>query len=200
MVKATRSSVRVNAVFRRMMSSKSRGLGKITPGSEANAGFLPNSSKPRETVQRREQRAECALELARLPKVLLIGPSLRIMGGQAVMADSLMRGMRGDGVDIDFLPINPQPPGILRHTEKVKYLRTVIVSFFYVVSLLRRIRRYDLVHLFSAAHASFMVSQMPAILIARWYGKPLILNYRSGEAEDHLRRWGRNGCTSRGGG
>jgi glycosyltransferase involved in cell wall biosynthesis len=37
-----------------------------------------------------------------------------------------------------------------------------------------------------------MVSQMPAILIARWYGKPLILNYRSGEAEDHLRRWGRS--------
>ncbi len=144
------------------------------------------------TLSPTEQRAECAVELARLPKVLLIGPSLRIMGGQAVMADSLMRGMRGDGHDIDFLPINPLPPGILRHTEKVKYLRTVIVSFFYVISLLRRIRRYDVVHLFSAAHASFMVSQLPAILIARWYGKPLILNYRSGEAEDHLRRWGRS--------
>ncbi len=139
-----------------------------------------------------EPRAECAVELTSLPRVLLIGPSLRIMGGQAVMADSLLRGMRGDGVDIDFLPINPQPPGILRHTEKVKYLRTVMVSFFYVISLLQRVRRYDVIHLFSAAYASFMVAQLPAILIARWYGKPLILNYRSGEAEDHLRRWGRS--------
>lgn len=139
-----------------------------------------------------EQRAEHAVELTSLPRVLLIGPSLRIMGGQAVMADSLLRGMRGDGVDIDFLPINPQPPGILRHTEKVKYLRTVMVSFFYVISLLQRVRRYDVIHLFSAAYASFMVAQLPAILIARWYGKPLILNYRSGEAEDHLRRWGRS--------
>lgn len=138
-----------------------------------------------------EQQLERTAQSAGLPKVLLIGPSLRIMGGQAVMADSLMREMHADGVDIDFLPINPQPPGILRHTEKVKYLRTVVVSLFYVISLLKRLGRYDVIHLFSAAYSSFMVSQLPAILIARWYGKPLILNYRSGEAEDHLRRWGR---------
>ena len=129
---------------------------------------------------------------AKLPKVLLIGPSLRIMGGQAVMADRMVRAMRGDGVDIGFLPINPQPPGFLRHAEKVKYLRTLVVSLFYLVSLLRRVRQYDVIHLFSASYSSFIISQTPALLIARLYRKPVILNYRSGEAEDHLRRWGRS--------
>src|SRR5690606_28765403 len=88
-----------------------------------------------------------------------------------------------------FLPINPLPPRGLRWTERIKYLRTLIVSLVYGVSLLRQVPRHDVVHLFSAAYMSFIISQVPAILAAHLFGKPLILNYRSGEAEDHLRRW-----------
>jgi glycosyltransferase involved in cell wall biosynthesis len=104
------------------------------------------------------------------------------------MAGELMRRMRRDGLAIDFLPINPEPPGLLALAERVKILRTLVVSAFYCTSLLREVRRYDLIHLFSASYLSFLISQMPAILVARLYRKPLILNYRSGEAEDHLRR------------
>jgi glycosyltransferase involved in cell wall biosynthesis len=126
----------------------------------------------------------------RLPSVLLIGPSLRIMGGQAVMADRILRALREDGVRIDFLPIDPLLPAGLRWTRRVKFLRTVTTSVFYWASLLRTVRHYDVVHLFSAAYLSFWISQSPAILIAWWFRRPLILNYRSGEAEDHLRRGG----------
>jgi glycosyltransferase involved in cell wall biosynthesis len=48
------------------------------------------------------------------------------------------------------------------------------------------------VHIFSAAYLSFLIAPAPAILIARLYGKPVLLNYHSGEAEDHLRRWPRS--------
>jgi glycosyltransferase involved in cell wall biosynthesis len=51
--------------------------------------------------------------------------------------------------------------------------------------------RFDVVHVFSASYFSFLLAPAPAILIARLYGKPVLLNYHSGEAEDHLRRWRR---------
>jgi glycosyltransferase involved in cell wall biosynthesis len=44
------------------------------------------------------------------------------------------------------------------------------------------------VHVFSASYSSFLLAPLPAILAARALGKPVILNYRSGEAPDHLRR------------
>ncbi len=106
------------------------------------------------------------------------------------MADRLLRAMRADGVEVGFLPINPFPPRGLRWTERVKVLRTLVCSTFYVWSLLRRVPRYDLLHIFSASYLSFVISQLPAILVGRLYGKPIVLNYHSGQAEDHLRRWG----------
>ena len=124
------------------------------------------------------------------PRILLVAPTLSIMGGQAVQADRLLARMRRDGRRVDLLPINPTPPGFLRHAVKVKYLRTLVVSFFYILSLIKRIPSYDLIHVFSASYFSFILAPTPAILIARFYGKPVILNYRSGEAEDHLTRWG----------
>lgn len=123
-------------------------------------------------------------------RILLVAPSLRIMGGQAVQADRLLNKMRSEGMSVDLLPINPRPPGILRHAEKVKYLRTLVVSFFYILSLIRLIPRYDLIHIFSASYFSFILAPTPAIIVARFFGKPTLLNYRSGEAEDHLQRWG----------
>ncbi len=104
------------------------------------------------------------------------------------MADQITRALRAEGAAVDFLPINPKPPGVLALAEKVKVLRTAVVSAFYCASLIRRLPHYDVIHLFSASYFSFLIAQMPAILIARLYRKPVILNYRSGEARDHLTR------------
>jgi hypothetical protein len=38
---------------------------------------------------------------------------------------------------------------------------------------------------------SFLLAPTPAIFIGRLFGKKVILNYHSGEAEDHLRCWPR---------
>jgi glycosyltransferase involved in cell wall biosynthesis len=54
--------------------------------------------------------------------------------------------------------------------------------------LLRELSRTDVVHVFSASYSSFLLAPLPAMLIARALGKPIVLNYRSGEAPDHLRR------------
>jgi len=47
------------------------------------------------------------------------------------------------------------------------------------------------VHVFAASYWSFLLAPTPAILIGKWLGKRVVVNYRSGEAEDHLRRWSR---------
>ena len=40
----------------------------------------------------------------------------------------------------------------------------------------------DIAHVFSASYWSFLLAPLPAIVVARIYGKPVIINYRSGEA------------------
>ena len=112
-----------------------------------------------------------------------------ILGGQAVQADRLLRAWERDtDVYAWLVPVNPLPPGPFRHGLRVKYLRTVLTQLTYWPSLLRQLRHADVVHVFSASYWSFLLAPLPAVLIARLLGKPVIMNYRSGEAPDHLRR------------
>jgi glycosyltransferase involved in cell wall biosynthesis len=59
------------------------------------------------------------------------------------------------------------------------------------MSLLLRAYKYDVLHVFSASYFSFVLAPTPAILIGKLYGRKVLLNYHSGEAEDHLQRWRR---------
>src|SRR5262249_1953168 len=87
-----------------------------------------------------------------------------------------------------LVPVNPQPPRGLRFTTRIKYVRTVVTESMYLPSLARRLARADVVHVFSASYASFLLAPAPAVAVAAALGKPVILNYHSGEAPDHLAR------------
>jgi len=135
----------------------------------------------------------CALQLRRSImaklKVALVAPSLRILGGQAVQADRLLQAWRDDpDVDAWLVPVNPVLPGPLRLATRVKYLRTVATELAYIPLLARELSRADVVHVFSASYTSFLLAPLPAMLMARAHGKPVVLNYHSGEAPDHLSR------------
>ena len=123
-------------------------------------------------------------------RVCIVAPSLSILGGQAVAAQRLLERLRKvPGLEVDFLPHDPRSNALLRLLQRVKYVRTVATSIAYVASLVRRLPKYDVVHVFSASYWSFVLAPTPAILIGKWLGKRVVLNYRSGEAEDHLQRW-----------
>jgi glycosyltransferase involved in cell wall biosynthesis len=123
-------------------------------------------------------------------KVCIVAPSLDILGGQAVVAQRLMGKLAEDpDIELSFIPHNPRLPGPLRLLQRVKYVRTVATSIAYVALLLKRLRNVDVVHVFSASYWSFLLAPTPAVLIGGLYGKRVIVNYRSGEAEDHLTRW-----------
>jgi L-malate glycosyltransferase len=122
-------------------------------------------------------------------RVAFVAPSLRILGGQAVQADRLLSAWRDDPeIDAWLVPVNPLPPAPLRFAQDIKYLRTVVNEMTYLPLLVREIARADVVHVFSASYTSFLLAPLPAMLIARALGKPVVLNYRSGEAPDHLQR------------
>jgi glycosyltransferase involved in cell wall biosynthesis len=125
---------------------------------------------------------------SKLKKICIIASSLRIMGGQAVQAADLRARFAMDGVSVDFLPINPRFPGILGILQHIKYVRTLVTWPSYVVNLLFTLPHYDVLHLFSASYLSFLLAPAPAAIIGKLFGKRIVLNYHSGEAEDHLRR------------
>ena len=123
-------------------------------------------------------------------RVLLIAPSLDILGGQAVQALHIRNGMKAvESIDMDFLPINPRLPGPLRNLQKIKYVRTITTAMSYYAQLIVKSARQDVIHIFSAAYYSYSLWSIPAILIGRLYGKKVILNYHDGQCEDHLRTW-----------
>src|SRR3989454_3564516 len=121
--------------------------------------------------------------------VALIAPSLEILGGHAIQVRALARGLRSEGCDVLFVPINPSFPPGLRWLRRVRYVRTAVNEALYMPTLLR-LRQSDVVHIFSASYWGFVMSPLPAILAARSFGKRVVLHYHSGEASDHLSRWG----------
>lgn len=122
-------------------------------------------------------------------RVALVAASLDILGGQGVQAQALNRYLRSDGWRVDFIPVNPRFPRGLRWLRRVPYVRTLLNQACYLPSLWR-LRRADVVHVFSASYWSFLLAPAPAMLVARLLGKRVVLHYHSGEAEDHLSRWG----------
>jgi glycosyltransferase involved in cell wall biosynthesis len=126
-------------------------------------------------------------------RVLIIAASLDILGGQAVQAERLLRHLENEpSVRVSFVPINPRLPGRLRKLQSIKYVRTVTTSILYWLKLLRQVPKHDVIHIFSAAYFSFFIAPTPAILIGKLCGKKILLNYHSGEAEGHLRKYRRS--------
>jgi len=124
-----------------------------------------------------------------LPVIAIIAPSLDALGGQSIQADNLATSLKSEGYKIIFVPANPRLPVGLSWVKRIPYLRTLVNEFFYLLSL-RVLRIADVVHIFSASYWSFLLQPAPAIMVARLFKKRSVLNYHSGEADDHLQNWG----------
>jgi glycosyltransferase involved in cell wall biosynthesis len=122
-------------------------------------------------------------------RIALVAASLDILGGQGIQARALAEHLTADGHDVTFIPINPRFPSMLQWTRRYRGVRTVVNESMYAPSLYR-LRNVDVVHVFSASYWSFVLAPLPAMMAARRFGKRVILHYHSGEADDHLTRWG----------
>ncbi len=139
-----------------------------------------------ETRHVRDSPPQAREFLARPIRVLLIAPSLNIIGGQSIQANRLLRCLANDpSIQARFLPVNPRLPSALSR----KYVRTLITLVVYLVRLAAGIRRADVLHIFTPGYFSFYLAPAPALLLARLLGKQAILNYHDGRAGDHLAHW-----------
>jgi glycosyltransferase involved in cell wall biosynthesis len=120
-------------------------------------------------------------------RVLLIAPSMRIIGGQSIQADRLRHYLgKNPEIDVSFLCFDAQLPLAIGH---MPFVRTAVRWAIYWSALFSRARRYDLLHVFSASYWSYTLWTIPALCVAKLYGIKIVLNYRDGRAEDHLRHW-----------
>lgn len=118
-------------------------------------------------------------------KVALIAPSMANVGGQSVQAKRLQEAFADDEeIEIMFIPNNPE-----NFAQRIKFLRTVTTSLKFWISLFRQIRQTEIVHIFSSGTTSYIISSLPPLSAAKFYGKKTILHYHTGEAETHLANW-----------
>jgi L-malate glycosyltransferase len=127
-------------------------------------------------------------------RVSIVAPSLRYVGGQSVQADLLVRHWQHDpDIDISFLAVDPPLPRALAWAERIPGLRTILREPIYFWHLWRGLKDVDVAHIFSASYWSFLLAPAPAWLFARikvkTRGSRTLINYRSGEARDHLQRF-----------
>ena len=123
------------------------------------------------------------------PRIVMVAASLDLFGGQSVQADALAKRLRADGYHVALVPVNPRFPRPLRWLRRIPYLRTIANELIYLPSLIG-LRKADVVHVYSASYFSFLLGPAPALLAARLMRKRAILNYHSGEADDHMTHWG----------
>lgn len=160
------------------------------------AGLFAMANRHSSTIRRRARglqhssyRMAAELESRKRLTVAIVAPSLAILGGQAVQARRLLDAWADDReIDAWLVPINPDPPRGLRWTRKFKYIRTIATQLAYWPRLARELPRADVVHVFSASYWSFLLAPLPAVIVARLARRPILMNYRSGEAPDHLQR------------
>jgi glycosyltransferase involved in cell wall biosynthesis len=119
--------------------------------------------------------------------VLLIAPSMGIVGGQSIQADRLRRAFaHHKDVQLAFRSIDPKLPSVIR---RIPYLRTLLNAPVYYAGLLRDLVRADIVHAFTSSFWGYTLWVIPAIWLSRLFRRRVIVNYRDGRAEMHLRNW-----------
>jgi glycosyltransferase involved in cell wall biosynthesis len=121
--------------------------------------------------------------------IAMVAPNVSMAGGQAVQAKVLAAHLRADGYEVQLVPTNPPFPRGAGWLKRLRYIRIVATEGLYLPTL-RKLRSADVVHVASASYWSFLLAPLPTIVAARRWGKPILLNYQSGEADDHLANWG----------
>lgn len=119
-------------------------------------------------------------------RLLLVGPVPPPAGGMANQTRQLGELLAGEGVRVQALATNaPYRPAWVASWRGV---RAVARLAFYLLALWRQCAQADVVHVMANSGWSWHLFAAPAIWVARLRGRPVVVNYRGGEADAFLRR------------
>ncbi len=119
-------------------------------------------------------------------RVGLVGPLPPPSGGMANQTLQLASLLRSDGVEVETIQVNaPYRPA---WAARLKGVRALFRMLPYLASLWAAAGRVHVFHVMANSGWSWHLFAAPAIWIARLRGKPVVINYRGGEADAFLAR------------
>ncbi|GAB3036097.1 glycosyltransferase [Bowmanella dokdonensis] len=119
-------------------------------------------------------------------RVCLVGPIPPPAGGMANQTAQLKRLLEQEGAEVNLVPVNaPYRPAVV---GKVPVIRAAFRLLPYFFNLYRQYQRADVVHLMANSGWSWHLFAAPAIWMAYWLNKPLLVNYRGGHADSFFAR------------
>lgn len=120
--------------------------------------------------------------MSQFNKVTIVGPLAPPAGGMANQTKKLAELLRSENIIVDVIRTNPdyQPAFI----GKLPVIRALFRLVSYKLTLVRRLKNTDIIHIMANSGWSWYLFAAPAIIIGRFYNKPVIVNYRGGYAVD----------------
>ncbi|WP_428828169.1 glycosyltransferase [Azonexus sp. IMCC34842] len=120
-----------------------------------------------------------------MPRITVVGPIPPPSGGMANQCRQLVRLLRDDGVPVEQVQTNaPYQPAWV---ADIPVLRAAFRLIPYALALWRAAGRNQVIHIFANSGWAWHLFAAPAIVIARWRGVPVIVNYRGGNADPFLK-------------
>ncbi len=117
-------------------------------------------------------------------RVALVGPLPPPAGGMALQTIQLAELLRGEGAQVHFVQTNS--PYWPKWAGYIPILRAACRLLPYLYRLWVEAGRSELLHLMANSGWSWHLFAAPAIWIAHWRGRPVVVNYRGGGAASFL--------------
>ncbi len=116
----------------------------------------------------------------------LVGPVPPPNGGMAMQTEQLARLLRAEGLQVSQVATNaPYWPGFV---SRLPGVRAVFRLLPYLVRVWRLVGRVDVIHLMANSGWSWQLFAAPVLWLAWLRRRPVIVNYRGGEASEYFRR------------
>lgn len=112
-------------------------------------------------------------------------------GGMPGQAEALAQGLGQCGVEIVRIPTNLNGNRLTAALDGVRVLRSIVRFPVFLCRLLLAIRQVTTLHVLSCCGLYFFLFTIPPVLLGRWLGRRVVLNYRGGEAREFFARWPR---------
>ncbi|EHR71981.1 glycosyltransferase [Burkholderiales bacterium JOSHI_001] len=125
-----------------------------------------------------------ARPLPSTPRVCVVGPLPPPSGGMANQCEQLVRLLRAEGVAVELVRNNaPYRPA---WAGRLPVLRALFRLLPYLWQLWRAAGRNDVLHVLANSGWAWHLFASPAVTVARWRGRAVIVNYRGGLADSFL--------------
>ena len=124
--------------------------------------------------------------MSKLAKIVIVGPLAPPAGGMANQTKKLAEFLRGEGLVVDIVRTNADyKPAFV---AKLPIIRSLFRLAGYKLSLFKQLKSADVVHIMANSGWSWHLFAAPAIVIARFLSKPVVLNYQGGYAKSFFEK------------